>query len=215
VGIESLNEFPTKAEVSRHGMPVFDTDSRGLKGKTKSKMTASDDDPSSTNGKRKRGIRSISITPSTSDDDVADRDSKRRKMAELSPPTQDKMKKVFLECFKVVLACEDETGRRRCELFKELPDKRDYPDYYNLIRQPISLSIIRRRINGNTYNTVAVYRADWKLMFDNARTYNQPGSWVCLDAEEMEKVFEAAFNRLVTNALFPSSSGTVVGYGSS
>jgi len=34
------------------------------------------------------------------------------------------MKKAFAECHRAVLACEDETGRKRCELFRELPDKR-------------------------------------------------------------------------------------------
>jgi len=34
------------------------------------------------------------------------------------------MKKAFAECHKAVLTCEDETGRKRCELFRELPDKR-------------------------------------------------------------------------------------------
>lgn len=34
------------------------------------------------------------------------------------------MKRVFAECYKAVSLCEDETGRRRWELFKELPDKK-------------------------------------------------------------------------------------------
>ena len=34
------------------------------------------------------------------------------------------MKKAFNECYKAVLNCEDDTGRKRCELFKEVPDKR-------------------------------------------------------------------------------------------
>jgi len=46
------------------------------------------------------------------------------KAAELPPAIRDKMKKAFLECHKAVMACEDETGRKRCELFKDLPDKR-------------------------------------------------------------------------------------------
>jgi len=54
---------------------------------------------------------------------------KRRKKVgnsahELSPAIREKMKKAFGECHKAVLACEDETGRKRCELFRELPDKR-------------------------------------------------------------------------------------------
>jgi hypothetical protein len=49
---------------------------------------------------------------------------RRMKATELPPAIRDKMKKAFLECHKAVMACEDETGRRRCELFKDLPDKR-------------------------------------------------------------------------------------------
>lgn len=46
-------------------------------------------------------------------------------MQELSPAIRDKMKKIFNECYRAVQACEDPTtGRRRWELFKELPDKR-------------------------------------------------------------------------------------------
>ena len=37
---------------------------------------------------------------------------------------REKMKKAFMECYRAVLACEDETGRKRCELFREPPDKR-------------------------------------------------------------------------------------------
>lgn len=57
-------------------------------------------------------------------------EQKRRKMTKLpnsndvSPAVRDKMKKAFAECYRAVLACEDETGRKRCELFRELPDRR-------------------------------------------------------------------------------------------
>jgi hypothetical protein len=58
------------------------------------------------------------------------RSQKRRKMKPVPPPdvppvVREKMKKAFNECYKAVVACEEEdTGRKRCELFKELPDKR-------------------------------------------------------------------------------------------
>ena len=45
------------------------------------------------------------------------------------------MKKAFMECYRAVLACEDETGRKRCELFREVPDRRVSP--YII---PVSLS---------------------------------------------------------------------------
>jgi len=34
------------------------------------------------------------------------------------------------------------SGRRRCELFLEIPSKKLYPDYYVLIETPIALDII-------------------------------------------------------------------------
>ncbi|OCH84421.1 hypothetical protein OBBRIDRAFT_408699 [Obba rivulosa] len=50
------------------------------------------------------------------------------------------MKKAFNECYKAVLNCEDDTGRRRCELFKELPDRRvSFTTFYVSLRNLISL----------------------------------------------------------------------------
>ena len=42
-------------------------------------------------------------------------------------------------------------------------------------------------------------------MFRNARTYNQEGSWVYVDAEEMEKVFDEVFNRLTMGSGLPGA----------
>ena len=118
------------------------------------------------------------------------------------------MKKAFMECYKAVLACEDETGRKRCELFREPPDKRDYPDYYRIITHPIALSVIRKRSNSNYYKNVTAFRDDWRLMFNNARTYNQEGSWVYVDAEEMEKVFNATWDRVIAGTDLPGAPPT-------
>ena len=159
---------------------------------------------------------------------------KRRKTklsnGELPAGIREQMKKAFTECHRAVLACEDDTGRKRCELFRELPDKRvsaylggrdfvalltsikDYPDYYQLITQPIAMSHLRKRANAGHYKTVQAYRDDWKLMFNNARTYNQEGSWVYIDAEEMEKVFNAAFERVFVGSGLPGAP--VAGAGS-
>lgn len=42
-------------------------------------------------------------------------------------------------------------------------------------------------------------------MYNNARTYNQEGSWVYVDADEMEKVFNAAFERLIVGSDLPGA----------
>jgi ATP-dependent helicase STH1/SNF2 len=48
----------------------------------------------------------------------------KRRKTDLPPALRERMKKAFAEVQKAVMACEDETGRKRCDLFKELPNKR-------------------------------------------------------------------------------------------
>ena len=43
------------------------------------------------------------------------------------------------------------------------------------------------------------------LMFNNARTYNQEGSWVYIDADEMEKVFNAAWDKAIVGSDLPGA----------
>ncbi|KAF8499112.1 SNF2 family N-terminal domain-containing protein [Russula emetica] len=178
---------------------------RGRKGKAR--VNEGDFEPA--NGKRKRGMnnKSMSVTPSVMDDDEDDRDMKRRKVKTVELPTtvKERMKKAFNECYKAIMNCTDENGRKRCDLFREPPDKREYPDYYRIIASPIALSHIRKRINSHQYKTVTAFRDDVRLMFTNARTYNQEGSWVYVDAVEMEKVFDAAYVRHVTNSGLPGT----------
>jgi ATP-dependent helicase STH1/SNF2 len=140
---------------------------------------------------------------------------KRRKVKTAEPPNaiKERMKKAFNECYKAIMNCADEHGRKRCDLFRELPDKREYPDYYRIIPSPIALSHIRKRINSHQYKTVTAYRDDVRLMFTNARTYNQEGSWVYVDAVEMEKVFDAAYARHVANSGLPGADISVVAAG--
>lgn len=140
------------------------------------------------------------------------------------------MKKALNECFKAVVNCEDNDGRKRCELFREIPDRRvrtltihpgvglpslthaqEYPDYYQLIQKPIALSTLRKRINAGTYKTVTEFQDDFRLMFNNARQYNQEGSWVYNDADEMERVFDAACNRVMTGSGLPEAPGGLPG----
>jgi hypothetical protein len=47
-----------------------------------------------------------------------------KSVRDITPTVRDRMKKTFTECYRAVVACEDETGRKRCSLFRELPNKR-------------------------------------------------------------------------------------------
>ncbi|TPX43013.1 hypothetical protein SeLEV6574_g05290 [Synchytrium endobioticum] len=84
----------------------------------------------------------------------------------------------------------DEEGRVLSEMFEELPDRKTYADYYQEIKNPICLDIIREKLEGGEYDTPAKFEADMKLMFNNAQTYNQEGSEIYEDAVELQKLFE-------------------------
>jgi ATP-dependent helicase STH1/SNF2 len=88
--------------------------------------------------------------------------------------------------YDTVLEITDEDGRDRSELFMELPDKREYRDYYAIIKRPISLEMIRKRISGNHYSSLQAFKEDFRTIWENARTYNEEGSLVVEDANILE-----------------------------
>lgn len=123
---------------------------------------------------------------STSDDTP-----KRRKM----DSDAVRLKEAMLKCYFAVEQCEEpETGRLRSVLFMDIPKKNEYPDYHVLIARPVCLKQIKRRIETRAYKTLEACRNDFRTMFNNARTYNQEGSVVWIDAQEMEQVFDKSYS---------------------
>jgi hypothetical protein len=91
----------------------------------------------------------------------------------------------------------DTKGRQIAELFVELPSMESYPDYYQIIQQPISLEEIRT----NTYNTLEDFRKDFQLLVKNAQTYNKPKSQVYRDASTLEKLFNTELAKYFPGAV--------------
>ena len=80
-----------------------------------------------------------------------------------------------------------------------------YPGYRTVIKQPIALSHLRKRAQSNYYKDVQAYRADWKLMFRNAYTFNEENSWVWLDTKELERVFDETYDRVIAGSGLPGA----------
>ncbi|XP_041929378.1 bromodomain adjacent to zinc finger domain protein 1A isoform X1 [Alosa sapidissima] len=56
--------------------------------------------------------------------------------------------------------------------FKKLVSRTQVPDYYDIIKKPIALSIIREKVNNCEYKTASEYIEDVELMFTNCLEYN-------------------------------------------
>ncbi|KFP72944.1 Bromodomain testis-specific protein [Apaloderma vittatum] len=63
------------------------------------------------------------------------------------------------------------------------------PDYYSIIKKPMDLSTIQKRLEHNYYTKAAECIEDFKTMFSNCYIYNKPGDDIVFMAQELEKVF--------------------------
>ncbi|XP_027135668.1 polybromo 1, like isoform X3 [Larimichthys crocea] len=90
----------------------------------------------------------------------------------------------------VTEAREAGTSRRLCDLFMVKPSKKDYPDYYKVILEPVDLKTIEHNVRNERYATEEALMEDMRLMFRNARHYNEEGSQVYNDADILEKILK-------------------------
>jgi ATP-dependent helicase STH1/SNF2 len=72
------------------------------------------------------------------------------------------------------------------EPFMKPPPKSQYPDYYMIIHNPIAMEMIRKKINREEYQNLRDFRNDVHLLCQNARTYNEDGSILFQDANDIE-----------------------------
>ncbi|CAN1137076.1 Histone acetyltransferase GCN5 [Linum perenne] len=76
--------------------------------------------------------------------------------------------------------------------FKEPVDGRDVPDYYDIIKDPIDLKTMLKRVESEQYYvTFDMFVADVKRMFANARTYNSPETIYYKCATRLESHFQS------------------------
>ncbi|CAN6670816.1 transcription regulatory protein Snf2p [Trichomonascus vanleenenianus] len=145
-------------------------------------------------GKRKRTRRSTAGVVAEDGIEETPRPGKRnagRKSQGPAPSIDDlDVEKVGNDIYEAVVEAQDETGRGRAELFLELPSKDLYPDYYQLIANPIALDMIDTKFKEGHYKSVLELRQDYDTMFSNAMTYNEQGSIVYEDAFELGKVVQ-------------------------
>ncbi|CAL8338803.1 unnamed protein product [Merluccius merluccius] len=117
---------------------------------------------------------------------ISDNGSSKRKMYKKNTK-KNCMRALFMA---VTEAREPATGRRLCDLFMVKPSKKDYPDYYKVILEPMDLRMVEHNIRLDKYASEDAMMDDMRLMFRNARHYNEEGSQVYNDADVLEKILK-------------------------
>ena len=67
------------------------------------------------------------------------------------------------------------------------------PDYYNLVKNPIDLQTIRKRINEKFYKNRIMFLDDIQLLIDNSALYNGRNHSITISAE---KLYEFCMHRI-------------------
>ncbi|OMO73614.1 hypothetical protein CCACVL1_17201 [Corchorus capsularis] len=83
-------------------------------------------------------------------------------------------------------------------VFKEPVDivKLNIPDYFNVIKHPMDLGTVKKKLASGAYASPLEFHADVKLTFSNAMTYNPPGNDVHIMADTLNKFFEVRWKNI-------------------
>ncbi|KAL5235631.1 hypothetical protein ACI65C_003041 [Semiaphis heraclei] len=75
--------------------------------------------------------------------------------------------------------------------------KLNLPDYHKVIKTPMDLGTVKKRLENNYYWCADECIQDINAMFSNCYTYNKPGEDVVLMAQTLEKIFLAKMGQMV------------------
>jgi ATP-dependent helicase STH1/SNF2 len=111
----------------------------------------------------------------------------------LSPEKRNILQGIVNQVYESLNELEEESNdpkipaRGIIDPFIDLPNRGVYHDYYVIIRNPISMTQIEKKINKKEYQSLRQFRQDIGLMCNNCRTYNEEASLLYADANLIEQ----------------------------
>ncbi|XP_078668227.1 protein polybromo-1-like isoform X1 [Branchiostoma floridae x Branchiostoma belcheri] len=137
--------------------------------------------------KAKRGREEMD---ETTEEEEEEEDGEEEDQEEIDfPPFAADTENPYEQLFVAMANATDPAGRAMSFLFQKLPVRSEFPEYYKIIKDPMDLTMVARKIKRNVYNTLADMERDISLMVRNAKTFNEPGSLVYKDAVALKKIF--------------------------
>ncbi|KAJ3267166.1 hypothetical protein HDU77_005369 [Chytriomyces hyalinus] len=99
------------------------------------------------------------------------------------------------KCLKILRKLQTD---RHGQIFSEPVDpvKLNIPTYFTVIKKPMDLRTISRKLESGTYRDHKDFRSDVELMLNNCFTFNVPGDWVFLQGKGLEAVFLAEWKQV-------------------
>ncbi|KAL8951687.1 MAG: hypothetical protein Q9222_002367 [Ikaeria aurantiellina] len=139
-------------------------------------------------GKRKRRHGPRSMAAITKRDGISKDDSQKgadtdlRKKRGRPPRVDTPMEARIKAVLKGIRKFKNDMGQIMIHQFEKLPDKAAMPEYYQEVKEPIAIEIIKRKQKRKKYQSVDHFMRDIDTMFNNAKSYNQDESQIHKDA---------------------------------
>ncbi|XP_065319181.1 probable global transcription activator SNF2L2 isoform X1 [Gordionus sp. m RMFG-2023] len=144
----------------------------------------------------------------------SDRKKKRgRPPLEKLAPNNKKVEKSLRIILDLILNYTDENGIVLSSAFMQLPSKKERPDYYEVIKEPMDLKRIKLKIQENRYRTMSDMCKDLELMCNNAQIYNIEGSMIYEHSVILQRVFRDAKDKIANNVYDDSTSNSINSFG--
>lgn len=88
--------------------------------------------------------------------------------------------------------------------FKEPVDSSLYPDYYQVIKNPMDFGIIQQRVSSGYYrSSIARFAEDIRTIFTNCSLYNPQESEIVMMAHKLQNYFDKQLNTLEHSETIP------------
>jgi len=105
-------------------------------------------------------------------DDVKKREREKLRISQLQKQFAETIYFPIIPIIEPIL--EKMENLDKDDLFIHLVAKDEAPDYYDVIKQPMSWTIIREKMTDRKYESVAEFETDLNLIVDNSVLYNTP-----------------------------------------
>lgn len=131
------------------------------------------------------GIDTAGYTPQLPSYRLLIRNNNKKSFPSGDLPTAQNLKRFMEQILQSVSRHEDAWP------FRESVDASEVPDYYDVVKDPLDLSTMEKKLEeGNYYITLEIFASDFKRMFNNCRTYNAPETVYYKCANRLEEFFE-------------------------
>ncbi|WRT70789.1 uncharacterized protein IL334_007788 [Kwoniella shivajii] len=95
-------------------------------------------------------------------------------------------------------------SRKMSDIFRELPDRDEYEDYYQAIPEPECLDNISTQLGQQTYANPEAFYKQLHLVFLNAKHYNEDESLLWADAKQLEELILSEWKTRAQAGIFSS-----------